>query len=333
VEPPGRPVDDHDIDGIAEMLLAVRPQRTELVRGGGNNRIYRIDTETGPIALKGYKAVDGDTRDRLGAEWAAIDLVSRHLPNRVPRPIARNPVAGWAAYEWIDGTKVTDPTAAEIDTAIDFLRCLQPLRALPETMKLAPASEAIFSLADLLAQIDRRLQRLSAVADLPADPRAFLDDGVRPALARMSNASRDATAELPADRRVLSPSDFGFHNALRRADGRLVFLDFEYFGWDDPAKLASDIHWHPGMALRQPERQRFAAGLNAIFGGDPDFAPRLAIYRPLIGLRWCLILLNEFLPQGLARRRHAGQAEDAEAARARQLAKARALYSEVVQGL
>jgi hypothetical protein len=326
-------IDQPDVDSVAEMLLGVRPRRSELVRGGGNNRIYRVETETGPVALKGYKIAGSDTRDRLGAEWAALTLVARHLPGRVPRPIVRDTAAGWAAYEWIDGAKVGEPTPAEIDIAIDFLRCLLPLRALPEAVALAPASEAIFSLGELMAQLDRRVQRLAAVADLDPGARSFLDDDLRPQLVRMLDRPGERAAQLALERRVLSPSDFGFHNALRRPDGSLVFLDFEYFGWDDPTKLASDIHWHPGMALRAAERQRFAAGLGRVFGEDPDYARRLGVYRPLIGLRWCLILMNEFLPQGLARRRHAGQAEDIAAARAHQLAKARALYSEVVQGL
>ena len=42
--------------------------------------------------------------------------------------------------------------------------------------------------------------------------------------------------ELLEQYRTLSPSDFGFHNALRTPAGTMVFLDFEYFGWDDPAK-------------------------------------------------------------------------------------------------
>ncbi|MBM3549418.1 MAG: aminoglycoside phosphotransferase family protein [Alphaproteobacteria bacterium] len=322
-----------DVAGIAERLVAAKVRESRLVRGGGNNRIYRVETEAGPIALKGYTVVDGDPRDRLGTEWAALALVSRHLPGRVPRPLARDAAAGWAAYEWIDGDKIGSPAPAEIDAATDFLRALLPLRTLTDAGKLPLASEAILSLDALLAQLDWRVQRLVSVADLDTDARAFLGEQVRPAIARMGHARGAGVAELPAERRVLSPSDFGFHNALRRPGGELVFLDFEYFGWDDPAKLASDIHWHPGMALGATDRQRFAAGLADIFGADRDYARRLDVYRPLIGLRWCLILLNEFLPQGLARRRHAGQAEDIEAARARQLDKARALYSEVVQGL
>ena len=38
----------------------------------------------------------------------------------------------------------------------------------------------------------------------------------------------------------ISPSDFGFHNALRTNTGP-VFFDFEFSGWDDPAKTIIDF--------------------------------------------------------------------------------------------
>ena len=55
-----------------------------------------------------------------------------------------------------------------------------------------------------------------------------------------SELPRDPT-ELPPGQWCISPSDFGFHNVLRRPGGHLVFLDFEHAGWDDPAKLFGDF--------------------------------------------------------------------------------------------
>ena len=82
--------------------------------------------------------------------------------------------------------------------------------------------------------------------------------------------------------RALSPSDFGLHNALRTKDGQLRFIDFEYFGWDDPVKLVSDTAIQPGSSLphsagppldpsgfRGPSKQR-----------DPMFAVRRDVLYP-----------------------------------------------------
>ena len=69
-------------------------------------------------------------------------------------------------------------------------------------------------------------------------------------------AKAPVEAELPVEQRTLSPSDFGFHNALRRPDGRVVFLDLEYFGWDDPAKMISDFLLHPALERFYPPSKR-----------------------------------------------------------------------------
>ena len=63
------------------------------------------------------------------------------------------------------------------------------------------------------------------------------------------------SAALPKETRCLSPSDFGFHNALLEATGKLRFVDFEYAGWDDPAKT--------GVRLFLPARR---AGAGPILG-------------------------------------------------------------------
>jgi thiamine kinase-like enzyme len=99
----------------------------------------------------------------------------------------------------------------------------------------------------------------------------------------------------------LSPSDFGFHNSLRRGDGRLVFLDFEYFGWDDPAKTVSDFLLHPAMELSPALRERFLTGALKAFG-DPGLGARVRAVYPLFGLKWCAILLNEFTLEHMERR-------------------------------
>ena len=91
------------------------------------------------------------------------------------------------------------------------------------------------------------------------------------------------------------PSDFGFHNSLRQFDGSLAFFDFEYFGWDDPVKLTADVLLHPGTTLKPQLRSRFRVAAGEIYGNDPSFHKRLEALFPLIGLRWVLILLNEFL--------------------------------------
>ena len=163
----------------------------------------------------------------------------------------------------------------------------------------------------------------------------FLDATFEPLLqqvastaeARMAAAGLDFQAMLPQEKRSLVPSDFGFHNSLRRADGTLVFVDFEYFGWDDPVKLTADILHHPGTPMAAAQCERFRNAALGIYGEDASFAARLDALYPLFGLRWALIVLNEFLPARWRLRVAAGEMESWSEAKERQLARARTLVT------
>jgi len=138
--------------------------------------------------------------------------------------------------------------------------------------------------------------------------------------------------ELPRALRTLSPSDFGFHNAVRRPDGRLIFVDFEYFGWDDPAKMIVDFLLHPAMNLPEELKGRFVSGLLTHFDRGGFLPIRLAAVYPLFGLKWCLILLNEFVPDDFARRNFsAATPEDLESRRSQQLTKSKKMFRELEQ--
>jgi hypothetical protein len=138
--------------------------------------------------------------------------------------------------------------------------------------------------------------------------------------------------ELDWSRRTLSPSDFGFHNALRQPDGRIIFLDFEYFGWDDPAKMIADFLLHPAMALSAELNRIFALAIFRRFADWPDLVRRVESVYPLFGLKWCMIMLNEFLPESYLRRQFAaGAPEDRSALQRQQLDKARQMLRRIRQ--
>ena len=306
------------------------PEPPEGLGGGRNSRVYRLCGPEGQeVALKLYFRHPEDTRDRLGTERAALDFCWSQGLRCVPRPLAADPEAGFALYEWIAGTPVSAPGPEEVDQAVDFLVQLHCLGGRSGARHLPSASEACFSLAALAAHIQARLAPLSRAAEDSAPLRDFLANELAPAYEVLLDQCRESCrttgvpfeAELPQAARTLSPSDFGFHNALRR-DERLVFLDFEYFGWDDPAKTVADLLLHPGMELAPELRGRFARGVLRGLEAIPGLALRTRLAFPLYGIKWCLILLNEFLPGPLERRTFADPGRSREERQARQLLKA-----------
>ena len=88
-------------------------------------------------------------------------------------------------------------------------------------------------------------------------------------------------------------------------------------------KLTADILLHPGWPLPPRQHRRFRQAALHLYGRDGAFAERLRAYLPLFGLRWVLILLNEFIPERWQRRVLAGDTGSWAEAKARQLSRAR----------
>jgi hypothetical protein len=248
---------------------------------------------------------------------------------------------GYALLSWLEGAVPETLGDADIDAAASFLGAIHGLRRAPWAMQQPSAAEACLSGAEIERQLAGRRDRLQSVLPDNAELADFLektfDSTYRQWLAeartRLTAGRLDFTKELPQERRSLVPSDFGFHNSLRRPDGSLAFVDFEYFGWDDPVKLTADILLHPGHQLSASHRQRFRQAAVALYGADADFEKRLGALLPLFALRWTLILLNEFIPERWQNRLLAGTTESWDAAKSRQLNRARDLLSSLAAKL
>ena len=74
------------------------------VRGGGNNRLFRVVAGTRPYALKSYPASPGDGRDRLATEYGALRFLERAGVGPVARAVGADPDGRCVLYEWIDGS-------------------------------------------------------------------------------------------------------------------------------------------------------------------------------------------------------------------------------------
>ena len=326
------------IRDIARQLAGAEVTDLEAVYGGRNNSIFRIRRRDGAdFALKRYVTPQGEGFDRLDAEYEGLTFLTaqRRLP--VPMPIAVERVVGCALFEWIDGESVGLPTDDDIEAAANFVLQLKELSSSTGADAVPPAREACLSGAEIVGQVQRRVGHLLHAADGHDALRYFIEREFLPLFARATLRARwgyqeqglDFRLELQRDLQVLSPSDFGFHNSVRRHDGSLVFVDFEYFGCDDPVKLVVDFLLHPGMTLNESQKRRFLSRVLPTFvAGDAEFLIRMRLLYTLYGLRWCMILLNEFLPERWARRELAGPFDHA-AEQSRQLAKAQRLLNEL----
>ena len=311
--------------------------------GGANNRVFRLDAAAGTFLLKSYFRHPDDPRDRLGTEFAFSRFAWESGVRCIPQPLACDPAVGLGLFEFINGQSLRGTSIGDVavDQAIDFYRTLNRAKDRSAAATLPRASESCFSLDDHFATVGRRVERLKAVAvgdavDLAAA--SFIESELAPAWGQVLATARTAAAAAglrpdhpldPADR-CLSPSDFGFHNALLAADGRLRFIDFEYAGWDDPSKLICDFFCQPAVPAPISAFDRFAAAVAAQLPDPALHVARATLLLPVYRVKWVCIMLNEFLPVGGSRRAFSGTAAELEARKADQLTKARAALAAVL---
>jgi len=326
-----------DMDAL-QALLGRPADAAERVGVGRNSRVYRVRCGEAEYAAKFYFKPTADGRDRLQVEFSGLVFLWQRGVRGIAQPVRADAARQVALYRFVQGEPVAagGVSAGDIDQLLSFVAELKAIKADAQARALNPAAEAFFSVAGVMSNLRQRLARLEALDAQGAAydaMRRFLGEQFKPALNVFGErAAAGSGAELALKYRTLSPSDLGFHNSLRGAGGRLVFLDFEYFGWDDPAKTLSDCLLHPMMRLAPERRQQLAAGFDRIFGADPGWSARLKALYPLFALKWCMIMLNEYRLEQIERRRYVDlNAEEIQVIQMRQLESARALLQRTLR--
>ncbi len=321
--------------------------RLEPLPGGANNRVYDVRCESGRALLKAYYRHPDDPRDRLGAEWAFLRFAWDCGLRCVPRPLACNRHGGLGLYEFIEGRPLVagDVQSARVQEALDFYAALNRHRSRPSAGELPLASESCFTLDEHLACVEHRvgpLVHLEATTPLDRKAADWCRRELAPAWSRVrdqvrasaSQAGSAVGAPVTSEDRRISPSDFGFHNAILAADGRLRFLDFEYAGWDDPAKMACDFLCQPAVPIPEECRAAFTEAALSDLDDPRRHLRRVSLLLPVYCVKWCCIMMNEFLPAGGRRRRFARNDHDRDERKRCQLEKARAALLKLdVQGI
>jgi hypothetical protein len=302
-------IDDHICGGTSSadismwftMLTVLGVDRVDEVPRGGNSNIYKIHASDGNIyAAKVYPYRSVNIESRLTIEYRATEFLRSNGLDNIPDTITSDEDLGLGIYSWVNGESIEKVNLQDVEQIISFVKKLQHISQSSQYEYDGTAAEACLSAKDLVKQVDKRLDNLLRVAIDYSALKIFLTELFVPIWHKLKEQSIESWphssryVELKRDYQILSPSDFGFHNTLRYR-GKLHFLDFEYFGWDDPVKLTADFLWHPAMSLRDSDMKHWEESMLKIFSSDVDFETRLNIAKPLFGMRWAMIVLNKFL--------------------------------------
>ncbi len=314
------------------------------VKRGGNNQIFLVTGDDRKLILKKYFQNPEDHRNRLNSEFEFLKIAGLRAPGEVPKAYSKSNSQLAALYEYISGdvlAHVSEVTESYVRQAGQFIAKLNTGENFTEIADLSSASEACFSIDQHIQTIDDRLGELQRSRLAQPDDAEFNQTltqicdcwrNIKSALLQQfqQDPSLDLSLALTVDQRVLSPSDFGFHNVLIRPDARLAFIDFEYAGWDDPAKLVGDFFAQVAIPV---DLKYFDLFVSAAFKHRLDYesiCARSSALLPLYKIKWCCIVLNIYLPKHLARRKFANPGMNVLEIKRQQLLKAKQLLEEAI---
>jgi hypothetical protein len=267
------------------------------LKGGMNSRVYSCAVADKKFVIKGYMPLEAGQRDRFAAETQFLLYANAVASGYVPQLLHVDNNRRCIVMEYLDGDTYVEgssPEQGDIDAAVQFLSLLNqdPVRAAVQ-IKI-DAAEGFLRISAHLQNVRERIQQMS-VHHLPLAVQPKAEKAIEllkvcfGQVEKETNKALDTGAiddALHASKRCVSPSDFGFHNAIRTADG-VKFIDFEFGGWDDPAKTAVDFILQPKV----PVREGIFLPLRAISRIEQEaFLKRTEILLPILKIKWFCII-------------------------------------------
>ncbi|MZH02586.1 MAG: phosphotransferase [Nitrospinae bacterium] len=279
------------------------------IYGGGNNRVVSIQTTDGKYLAKTYYSHPTDTRNRLASEYSFLSYALNIGLDCIPKPVFCDKQNNIGLYEFIEGRKLdsSDLTSQHISEAATFIKGLNA--GVDRDPTLPTASEGGFSVEQHFSIIDFRLRRLRDIpSDTNSDRQALsfvreIESSWKKTKDDVSARCESISKDLGVDDRCISPSDFGFHNALLKKSGKVCFLDFEYAGWDDPAKMVDDFFLQPAVSVSFNYFEDFVSVALDYSKNKTKLGERAHLLFPVFKIKWCCLMLNEFFPDAAKRRR------------------------------
>ena len=332
-----------DIAELASRLLRHKGiefvEKIEPVTGGRNNRAFRVKGSTCSWLLKKYFQDNHGLRDRCTSEWNWSQFCWQRGVTWGPEPVLCDEENHATLFEFIEGRHLRKYEVAEdhVEQAAQFVAEVNLHRSHPLARNLPDAAEACFSYKDHVACVDRRINRLSSLPETDGIDTQLQDwlrsslipvwESIVETLRSTADPEHYGTPILQSEH-CLSPSDFGFHNALMTSTGRIRFFDFEYAGWDDPAKLICDFFWQQDLPAPRESMYHLVEALS-VPHSKLELEHRVKLLFPLFGVKWCCLLLNEFVREDRLRREFAQSIPISDSRRAEQLQRAEHLLLRV----
>jgi len=269
--------------------------------GGRNNRVSLFELDQKKIVLKEYYTSEKDKFDRFTKETNFYKHIKKYQIKNTLVLIDSNLDKKINIFEFVEAKK---PKQKNINLDL-ILQCANFINSLNKESSLDNASEACFSIEDHINSVGNRFSSFGFLKNINGVGRKaykFINDTLYSDFLKEKKDILENENVYMDETKIVSPSDFGFHNSILDKSGKLIFLDFEYGGIDTPYKLICDFFSQPDYEIDSKHIEIFVEKLSLKKSINISTIKRLlSIYR----IKWSLIVLNGFLKEGSLRREYA----------------------------
>jgi hypothetical protein len=290
--------------------LGTSEKSLKQLSGGINNQVFRCENSINKWVIKGYEPSKPWKRDNMKAEIEFLRYTYQVARDFTPKLIHADTERRCVILEHIEGSQFLPgqiPTEERVEDAIKFIRCLNANHQAAEEILTMRAAEGFLSLKEHLNNVRERLEKLES---------NHLEKKHRKKAAQIIESlsidfeqTKERTLELIKNGKVenkirsewlrVSPSDFGFHNAIHTKTGT-KFFDFEFSGWDDPAKAVTDFILQPRIPVHCKPAILLEAFRDHTKKKEGEYN-RLPILALILRLKWLCIILSVLMPEKIDR--------------------------------
>lgn len=228
---------------------------TVKLNGGINNPTYLISNKKVSYVLKKINSNPSSLFDRYVAEKQFLNLTNIISGVNTPKLLDSFDTERVLILEYIKPDNIENIPIIDlnkINECINFILKINLDKELGKKLITQNASDSYLDITGHIENIDMRLKNFST---------NHISEQYKESAKNLFYLLKEKWVNLRIDAFILldkninqnsidqsylkiSPSDFGFHNIIIKSNTN-YFIDFEFSGWDDPAKLYCDFILQP----------------------------------------------------------------------------------------
>lgn len=271
-------------------------QYIRVIKDGINSCVFKFKANGRNLVAKSYKH---KKKLRIKREKLFYKYLKKVNNKNVLNPILFSINKNLSVYPYIAGSKVKKINIDQIQVLSNFINQINNQK-ISNTLPLA--IDGIKDRNYHLKLCENKINDLKAVkidSLVKKDFSNFLNKKIIPKFEEiktnfnLNKSSFLSKMKLTKKEMIVSPSDFGFHNIIKKKN-KLFFIDFEYAGLDDPVKLLCDFYCQPDQSINIQKKKLFLENLKLKNYSISKLSLYTDFFLPFHKLKWCCIILNIF---------------------------------------